>query len=578
MKQPLVFSQEGNLCLDTSMTQGAFSKARFAERLSERGVIAQYHASGWTFSRWSFTGSAVRGEGKDSTIVVKGQLFSGLTLKTFLEDKDNAKRVFAGARVCSAMEDSMEQGQSLPRVGAGGIFISADFEQILFLPQAIFKTAMLCAGPAVYSEQHGMYINENLTGDASVGFTQAVIAYKLLSGDLPFAETDSEKREEDYRDSNYIPIVQKIWALDDELAYCIDNSLKRQPSLKKGSNTDEKVARIVKEQRETTKDARRAGMKFPVGKLYRETGLTSDGEIPSDGTLQNVIRKSSVSQEHFEADSKKKLEHFAKTLNRKRWLRNHRTGLTVVASAFAGVFIFAVILVQGSMSHPTSKGLSEYETAEMFYSALNTMDVSAADACSSGKKASNMIDSMSAYFVTMKQRSAMDFKFKSVSPGEWFNFNYDGSYSMYGISQFYIGFSKKDVYFSAPLKKDFPKPVTTSGGLPLKEGDKKTVTVTYFFLYNITTNTTDDTLSAVWREDTLTLTYRNKRWIITDVAQENKETFEVPYAEFLKDYQDAMEVSGGNAADPSTALAAKYPFVPLGSEVIEAANRTKELE
>ena len=102
MKKQLVFSKDGNLYLDTGMTQDAFSKARLADRLSERGVKAERSSEGnkeaWTFSKWAFSGSRM----PDRTVLLEGFLFSGLPLSDFFGKDEKEKEYLAGARVCSA--------------------------------------------------------------------------------------------------------------------------------------------------------------------------------------------------------------------------------------------------------------------------------------------------------------------------------------------------------------------------------------------------------------------------------------------------------------------------------------------
>ena len=57
MKRKLVFSKNGNIYLDTYMTQSAFSKARLSLRLTENGFIATKNDDGWSFSNWFFSGA-----------------------------------------------------------------------------------------------------------------------------------------------------------------------------------------------------------------------------------------------------------------------------------------------------------------------------------------------------------------------------------------------------------------------------------------------------------------------------------------------------------------------------------------
>ncbi len=579
MKKQLVFSKDGKLYLDTGMSQAAFSKARLTDHLTERGIKAERTEDGdkesWTFSKWSFTGTKL----PEKNVLLEGSLFSGLPLSDFFGKDSKEKEHLAGARVCSAMEGAMAQGVKLPRIGAGGIFISADFERILFLPEGLFEMASRCAPMELGNEAQAFYINKLLTGDAANSFTQSVIAYRLLIGELPFPENNEEKREEDIHDKNYIPIAHRIWGLDEELAQRIDQNLQRGGIVKSGGNKEEKVSHIVNEgadRKDEASSLRRAGFSFPIASLYRELGLTEQGNIAPDGNLIGVIHKSNISQEEFEHRSERELKSFQSSLSKKRWIRRHRSLLTVMAVVLFALAIVVGICLETSRTRPTTQGLTENQTVELFYSAFNTMDVLSANASAKGKNASAVIDAMSAYFVTAKTRSSYQSGYKATSPAEWLSFNNGGEFSMYGISQFFIGNKKGELFFTTATKKDAPAPVTESGGVSLKNGAKKTLNVSYYFIYCIGSEMNDkETVEVLKKNDTLTVTYKGKRWQITDLEQHEGEKFSVDKDSLYADYKEAFEANGQDSVKAADAIRGKYPWLPLGSEILDGIEKIK---
>ena len=579
MNKQLVWSKDGNLYLDTGMPQSAFSKARVTDHLEERGLRAERTESGnaesWAFSKWSFTGTKL----SEKNVLLEGPLFSGLPLSSFFEAGGTEKEHLAGARVCSAMEAALDQGLSLPRVGAGGIFISADFERVLFLPEGLFETASRCAEETLGNEAQAFYVNRLLTGDAAGGFTQAVIAYRLLLGQLPFPEDNEERREEDIHDRNYVPVARRIWGLDGELAQRIDQNLQRGASVRNGGNRDERLSHIVTEGAERNGGAapfRRAGTGFPIKSLYRELGLTELGNIAPDGNLISVIHKSNISQEEFERRSEKELRSFRAALSKKRWVRRHRTLLTVLAVALFALALVAGICIETSMTRPTTQGLTEIQTTELFYSAFNTMDILSANASATGKNAGAVIDAMGAYFVSSKTRESYQSGSRVNSPAEWLSFNNGGTFSMYGISQFFIGNKKGEIFFTTAAKKDAPPPVTESGGVLLKKGTVKKLEVSYYFIYCIGSEQGDaENVEVLKKNDTLTLTYQGKRWQITDLEQHEGESYSVDKAVLYADYKAAFDACGQDSVKAADAIRAKYVWLPLGSEILEGIEKIK---
>ncbi len=585
MDRQLVFSKNGNVYLNTSMTQRAFSKSKLAQHLEERGWIAEKDGSRWTFRPWSFIGT--KSAEDEDAVLLEGAAFSSLSLKAFFDEHDKAKQVLAGALVCTAIEAAQEQDIKLKDVGAGGILISADFTRVLFLPQELFETAMQCAGTEDYSKWEGQYVNKTLAKNAALQFTQAVIAYRLLADDLPFPETDSDKREEDYRDINFIPLKDRIWALDEGLAAFIDNALCRKPATK-GKNLDAQITRIIQESKaqEGGLSDKRAGMRFPLVAFYRELGLTDDGNIPQDGQLKAVIHKARVSQEQFEETAKQHQQHFQRSLGRKRWLRRHRTALSIGGAVAAVLIILSAILIQGNMQQPTTRGLTSFQTVEMFYSAINNLDVMSVKQSSQGKDFSNVENIISTFYVSSKSRSVYNYKDKTVTPAEWLNFNYDGSYNIYGLSQFVINESKGNLYFSGPAKKDFLEPITEEDGNVIKEGAEKKLRTSYYLIYN----EGPETLTVMQQEDELTLSFKKRRWIITKMFQHDAVPLSVDYQSFQKDYkacftqvengeeqyESAQEKAGKVVIPGVNLLRQKYRWLPSNSEILEAADKIQQ--
>ena len=604
MGKQTVFVEDRIIKLDTSLTPSSYAKSINAERLTEKGRLARKTSEGWTFEPWGFTDTEIKTHTStvsgierkaNETVVLHARGFSGTTLKD-LFDKESTKELsdgersqihLAGAAVCSAMEAAIQQKEPVENTGAGGIVVSDDCTQILFLPLIHFESSTMCIGEKEYSEHQGFYINPTLTGDTAIHFTQSVIAYRLLTGKLPFNETSPDKRHMDIIDANYKHLSESVWALDENLSSFVDNSLQRK-ALVRNKKTGKKLAPsladkitsiIVEREKTDAGDEPKhegLGLAFPLEPLYRELGLTETGEIPPMGKLNPVIRKSNVPQELFEQKNKKHEAFFQKKLAVKRWLRSARIPLMISAGVIVVVAAVFISIASGHSEDPTSKGLTSTQTVEMFYSGMNTLNSQAMHECSTGDKASELENMVTTMYVTGKTLAAYDATRKLVSPAEWINFNYDGHYSIFGLADFSIQTNKGSLFFNAPAKNTNPKAITEDDdGKPVKNGDKKTIPVSYVLLYTEGTDSNTLVLKAVYHNDTLTLEFKKNRWIITDIQEKAGAPITTDYEAFLSDYKKTFEGKDIDKDPVVTAneLRSTYPWISTNSEILEAQQK-----
>ncbi len=568
MNKQLVFSQNGNVYLNTMLTQSAFAKSRFAERLSEKGYLAEKTTSGWEFSSWCFADSSIEPQAEntsskaESTVLLSNKAFNGLTLKNLfdldfskkLDDEEKARVIYGASSVCSAIEEAKKQNIKLPVNGAGGIFISDDFTSILFLPQDLFDSSASCSGDSVYSEYKGLYINKNLTGVDSAIFTQAVIMYRAITGSFPFTNLNTELREQDIRDFNYTPIKNRIWALDEKLASYIDEALHLVSAAK---NNKQKPMNDC-----------------PLNIFYREVGLTEEGNIPNDGKLYPVIRKAAISQEQFEASVKKQANMQERSITVKRWFRKNKTILTIIACVIFFVGIVVGTVLKTNAQSTTTKGLTSLQTIEVFYSAINILDSSTANSCVTGRETKAILDNMASVFVSSQTRAAYDHKESTVSPAEWLLFNYDGHYNIFGLSQFYIKSTKYDLYVLAPTNNNHPPILQEEGGEKLNDNKTKDFSVSYF----IVRNEDKDSLIAEEFEDNIQLVFKNNRWLIRNFKHNLVESKSYSLPDFIDEYKKAVKMTSGDVQKAADILRQSYEWLPTTSEILVADEYMKRKE
>lgn len=584
-----VFEKEGSIYLDTAMNQSGFAKSRYTERLAEKGMLAEFTDGSWKFSPWGFTGAYIESGSENETnmvmkhmnekVFVTGKAFEGKTLKAYFDDAESkAASCYAAGLVCSVMESAAERNVKLPANGAGGIFIGSDFTKLIFLPENVFENAVTPLRDENFLEEENAYICRAIKGPAALRYVQSVIAYRALTGEFPFAQKDRAKHHEDYLDHNFVALEDRINGIDESLAFFINNSLLRQAKTerhKKAPLTDkrslnEKITQNILEGASKAKNDMqekrilRAGVAFPLTLLYKELGLNSDGSLNADGSLNCAERSIVLSQEKFAASVKARYEKKAKMLKAKRWFRHNSTPIAVITSVIVVMFILFFTTMDGQKNTSTTKGLTSFETVEMFYSALNSLNIPAAQECVKGKTANGMVDSAANFYVTTKQREAYIAEEKFVPPAYWMNFNNENKYLIFGISQIEADGKPVYLYREGMQKKEKPAPLTEEDGKILADGDTKTITASYKLSYIMGVNELD----IITETDVLTLTYKKNRWLITGIDQTQTEET-INFAEFIYDY-NALIDQGIEVTDAAKVLSKKYSFISTEAELLAA--------
>ena len=96
---------DGNeVYLNTQMTPDVFAKTRFAEKIHEKGVLAELKNGRWNYEPWSFTDTLE----KDGYIYLHGTAFSGTTADRILSSACEEKIHNTAKAICSALEGGLK--------------------------------------------------------------------------------------------------------------------------------------------------------------------------------------------------------------------------------------------------------------------------------------------------------------------------------------------------------------------------------------------------------------------------------------------------------------------------------------
>ena len=524
-----VFLQGEKIFLDSRMSGNVFVKAGFAGKIRENGLLAELNGETWNFSLWSFESTLSSADlkefaqDKDETVFLEGSCFYGFVLSEYLESLEKEESIKACSLVCNALDALDESKSALSLVGAGGIIVSKDFSKVLFLPKNLIQISLSSLGEENFSDLYGSYLNPVFSGKTAVRFLQAVIVYKAICGKFPFAEKNASSREVDIRDLNYCPLRYAVFGVDEKILLFTENAFAGKDCL------------------------------FP-----KEEFSALELKEPSSSDL-----------EKFKAESQKFLLSQEKRIRAKRWLRAKSTVIKICAAVFIFAIAAVVSLYRTFLEKRTTKGLTSLQTVEMYYSAVNLLDVDSARA-SSAKSLGGRVDRLANIFVTGKTSSMYNAGNDLVPPSVWLVKN-QLSHNIYGISNFTVDGSPCRTFFNGQRRKENPVAIFEENGQKIFLGETKEYQVEFFIFDSLG----EDSLCVSLQKEKVSLEFKKDRWIITGIQTEIESRF-LKFSELKTEYSAAMENCGGDVFACASVLRQKYDFIPTDQEITDAEKYVEE--
>lgn len=529
MSSKTVFLYNGKIFLDSRMSGNVFVKAGFAGKIRENGLLAELNGGTWNFSLWNFDGTVSSADLKEfahsenETVFLEGSCFNGLALSECFETLGKNDSIKACSLVCNALDALDESKSALSLVGAGGIIVSKDFSKVLFLPKNLLEISLSSLGEENFSELYGNYLNPVFSGKSAVRFLQAVIVYKAICGKVPFAEKSSSARETDIRDSNYCPLRYAAFGIDEKILLFTENAF--------------------------------------AGK---------DCSFPKEEFSALELKEPSFSDlEKFNSESQKFLLRQEKKVRAKRWLRAKSTAIKICIAVFVFAIAAAVSLYRTFLEKRTTKGLTSLQTVEMYYSAVNLLDVDSARA-SSAKSLGGRVDRLSNIFVTGKTSSMYNAGNDLVPPSVWLVKN-QPTHNIYGISNFTVDGNPCRTFFKGQRRKEKPAAILEESGQKVFPGEKKEYQVEFFIFDSLG----EDNLCVSLQKEIVSLEFKKDRWIIFDIQTEIESNF-LEFSDLKVEYFTAMEKCGGDVFACASVLRQEYDFIPSDQEIKDAEKYVEE--
>ena len=524
----LLSNTDEHLELDMGMSQRDFAKARLLSFLEEEGWLVR----GQQLTSWRFDEVQQQGD----SITIAGPGFQGVSLHQLLHasgniqepDSTNASLTQALlAQVLEAMELVLRHTPDFQFAGPVQILLGRDEPgqpSILFLPPTLFRRAVESRLPQEQSQLAGCYLNPLLEGEEAVAFSQAVYLYQFLARTLPiqeeglpFPELDPQRRLDDYRDQNFLPLELAVPGVNPQLAAAVNRSLWLGSRKTEAANAATTKKSLKKSPPETGSPLLLAGMlgELEPGTLVEELSQEEKREIA----------------QRREAFCRRR----GKQLKGQRMARRHSTRIKVGAALLVAAALVGAIRLKDWRQEYVAYGLTPSQVCRVVYTALEEQNLVMAKAMVS-KTGHNeagvreFLDRLSNFFVANRMRTGMDPTALIVTPEQWRQqpeLQQQGEVWLYGLDKFNLqvdhsGISGATPEDAASLLPCYPPQrrdraeIQSAQEETAREGQQLVAVATYDLVYS----SGPDTITVESHRDQLTLEFRKGCWQVVEIRQE----------------------------------------------------------
>lgn len=565
------------LKMNSGILEENFGKMSYSSIITEEGVLVKGEKKNdvytLDYSPWTFSGvQSFDVDGKRTVFFMGSSPFSNAsnnvqTLNSLLDNKSDKNTAFkAGYAVMQIMTDAALNDKNLPYPGAGGTLLELNENSftVLFLPLNLFDGAVAGKSDAEKARNINWWKNPTLSGYQNLRFARSVIAYKVLTGRLPFPATDTIERNADILDKKFLPLEMCIENADPKLCEKINAELELNSATvyipgkekKKKGNKKKNPVDKIKDSNET--DAQKAAR---LQKEYQK-GVCS---FPFELFVENAEKTKPFSDEELNA---KTADYMAKKTARIAAKRKIRRNTGIIIGILIGILVAAVFIINSIStkgSNLTSKGLTAEQTVEAFYQEFNRLNTAFVYDHGKGKAAKNYSDICSQMYVIGKSRTAYSQDRGVLKPAAYFltlrketDINKAG---LYGISNLSVNGKTKNMDVKIPTLKEKPEAITEDKGITVYD-KMQSVQKVHFFLVH-----TEDSLLMVEEcTDTVTLTFKKDKWIVTDISSEPA-FVKVDSVKFFDTFFDVMELIGQDPQATVRIMKTDYPWLPTQKEI-----------
>lgn len=537
---------DSELRLCSGLGESAFGKTHNNDATVQEGSLFD----GKNFKVWNFDDvKSFQEDGKDErTVFYCGKNPLNENAKTLLEyfTEGGDDLYKAAIAVIKTITNAAENKLPIPHVGAGGVLVdlSSEEPQLLFLPENLYKYSCNGLSSQEYLDAFGGWVNQTIYDLPALCFERAVIAYRLLTGRFPYPATDALERNADILDRKFLPLELCLNGVNEALASEINRALKLNSSASTVPGKKQK------------------------GKASED--LTPTAEFPVE-LMEEAWKLSNTADKTDDKDFEEKVASYIKMRDSKiKFKRNVRRNASIIVTAFIVAIVLLIMIVntvKSNLDEYTSTGLTSVQTIQAFFKGVNKKDTVLLENLSEGKNAGAFTDTVSRVYVLHKQRQAYNHDNGFATPEGWLLYITDEAKyqrsGIYGITNLKIDGKDYNLEVEMKKKNQKPEPLTKEGNITLEKGSQSVHKVEYYLI-----RTEGEEVDFVVEQvtETVTLTYKDKRWIITDLATDSKE-LKVDCETFKNEYFNALAENDSDAVKAVQVLRKKYYWLPTANSV-----------
>ncbi len=352
------------LAVVTNLNSKIYKQISRQDLLSEPGILIIDGES----KEWECTES-MEHEGK---LIFPGPFYQGKTLADINPDIDIL------LNMATAYQKVISENLPVTGFYPPGVFIPENGGTLFFPPALInYITNQLSENESLEFWQP--YNHPDARGEMQFSFILGVLAYKLLSGNLPYSGSSIIEIREKMRSSKPVEIQFVKPGINSSIAVLINNAL----SLK-DVKPEDWIKQLI---------------------LWRKEGAVT--AVSESERLQ--IQKT----------AKKKQSKLEKQFERKQFFSHNWKTIAVITAALIFVISFSIQPIKNAMEPPITTGLSAEEVVETYYTGIMDMEVEIMEDCVNKGVAKSDINEVTQLFVVSKVRMGYEGKSGLVSAQDW---------------------------------------------------------------------------------------------------------------------------------------------------------------
>jgi hypothetical protein len=376
---------EGKVTLgfDTGLSSQAFAQAKFAQSITQEGLIVYPDER---IDTWQASGVVEYRNGEDPTMVVWGPDFPGERLDLLIADPARRDEALEALSYWIAARSVLGEDAVLWPAGALVVITakSPRFPRgtILFSPERLVARSIQAEGEDRWLAGVESPINPEL-GQEAVVFTAGALLYRVLAGQNPFPNRDKDLLHQDIREGVFLPLRFAAPGLDGPLAELIDKALAASKSSGKRNSTE--------------------GERPSLRELGAALGPTGPKEAASFFHPLDELEQTRLAGGRAQFEKKRNL-----TVNTRRFVIRNSAILGGSVVAFIAVILVVNSIIAARKDLPTTKGMEPVQVIETYYNAFGELDHTLMDACVTNKAGKRDIEMVTNFFVLSRVRQAYE--------------------------------------------------------------------------------------------------------------------------------------------------------------------------